>query len=364
MRSACLLPYCPIPVNNGARSIFKKHLTFLGSLGKCLILSSRTRPVGFGWCAKTENKLLDQGYSLSFSKPTKSDIFYRFYGIIYAIFFKMLKQEKAFGHSNPYHRFAFNSDWFYKQTKGVDLCEIHYSYWARLRTGCPKIVIVHDLWSDIMWEGSKIETAELLKADLLVTVSYDDKIKLLKNGIKNVHWSPPCIDKNYFDDSNDIAVVGSDNRYNVEGLAWLKNGLKRKAKEKIHCYGAIGSHVKGNKMFIPHGQYKQTTDPYRQCGIILMLTKEGTGIQIKGVEALAAGRAIIARKGAMRGLPNDDIGWIEVDTPEELEEKLMALVGDDHFRMQMMARAHAYYMRHLEKNSVLSELKDKYFELL
>jgi len=30
---------------------------------------------------------------------------------------------------------------------------------------------------------------------------------------------------------------------------------------------------------------------------------------------LAAGRAIIDRKGAMRGIPKENVGWIEVSSP-------------------------------------------------
>lgn len=363
IKSACLLPYCPVPVDSGARSIFNKHLTFLRDLGRCSILSAKRRPVGYGWSAEAENELLGYGHEITFRKASVSSIIPRSYGIAYALLFKALKQEKAFGHSNPYHRYAFDSNWLYQQTKGVDLCEIHYSYWARLDTACPKVVIVHDLWSDIMWEGAEKETAELNGADLLVTVSYDDKAKLSERGLRNVHWSPPCIAENSFEDSSEVVVVGSDNRHNIEGLDWLKKGLNWNISSKIHCYGALDRHVEGDGRFIAHGSYRQALDPYRRCGIVLMLTKEGTGLQIKGVEALAAGRAIIARQGAMRGLPRDQIGWIEVDSPEEMEERLIALVGDRNLRIKTMEKAHAYYQRHLEQNGILSSLRRKYLEI-
>ena len=288
----------------------------------------------------------------------------RLFGLIYALFFKALKQERAFGHSNPYHRYAFDSNWLYQQTSGFDLCEIHYSYWARLNTACPKVVIVHDIWSDLMWGGTEKETAELSSADLLVTVSYDDTLKLLSRGLKNVHWSPPCIEAGEYEDSIDTAVVGSGNRHNVEGIDWLRRGLKKEFPLKIHCFGSIGSHIEADSRFVNHGRYDLASEPYRRCGVVLMLTTGGTGLQIKGVEALAAGRAIIARKGAMRGFPRDTVGWIEVDTTEEMEEKLLTLRRDFKLRAKMMGQARDYYMTHLHKRVVLENLKKEYLKIL
>jgi len=363
MNSVCLLPYCPLPVDSGARSIFHKHLSFLHGLGKCSILSAERRPVGFGWSSARKNELLLQGYQLDFFRPSFFSRIVQLYGMGYALFFKALRQEKAFGHSNPYHRYAFSSDWLYQHTKNTNLCEIHYSFWARLETACPKVVIVHDLWSDIMWEGKVTETAELKGADLLITVSYDDKVKLIRSGIENVHWSPPCIEQNGFDDSTEVAIIGSGNRHNLEGLNWLKNGLKMKDQAKIHCYGAIGKNVEGDTRFLSHGQYQKASAPYQHCGIVLMLTTEGTGIQIKGVEALAAGRAVIARKGAMRGLPRDIEGWIEVETVEEMYSVLKELRSDAAIRKSAMNKAREYYQEYLEKNKIFEELRCKYTEL-
>lgn len=363
MRSACLIPYCPFPVDTGARLIFNKHLKFLLDLGECSVLSAKMKPVGYGWSPEHENGLRNLGYSLHFVRHSAETFIPRAYGIGYALFFKALKMEKAFGHSNPYHRYAFDSEWLYQKTKSLDLCEIHYSYWARLETACPKVVIVHDLWSDIMWEGSGRETQELGRADLLVTVSHDDKVKLLERGLKNVHWSPPCIEEMGFDDSCDIVVVGSGNRHNIEGLEWLKAGLGTDCPARIHCYGAISRHVQDDVRFIAHGPYGDASEPYRQCGIVLMLTSGGTGLQIKGVEALAAGRAIIARKGAMRGLPNDQIGWIEVDGPEEMKDMMRTLSDYHELRNQLMERARRYYHRHLEKHNTIRLLNTKYTEI-
>lgn len=90
-----------------------------------------------------------------------------------------------------------------------------------------------------------------------------------------------------------------------------------------------------------------------------MTTALGMGVQVKGIEALAAGRAIIARKGAMRGLPRANIGWIEVDTPQEMIEAARRLQTDHAARHAQMAAAREYYHVHLEAGRLQAELKNK-----
>lgn len=365
LNSVCLIPYCPLPSNTGARNILNKHLNLLNSLGKCTILSRLNRPVGSGWGPNYQKQLIDTGYELSFQRNSYSifPLIRTCYSIGYALLFKILRCEGAFGHSNPYHRYAFDPEWFYDQTVNKDLCEIHYSYWARLNTACPKVVIIHDLWSDLMWEGSNRETEELKNADLLVTVSYDDKVKLDTRGLRNVHWSPPCILETISSDSLNVGLVGSNNKHNIEGLRWLKRGLRNDSSFMIHCFGDICDHVTNDRRFVAHGRYEDAADPYKKCGIILMLTKHGTGLQIKGVEALAAGRAIIARKGAMRGLPDSEGSWLEFDTAEELIASAKQLVRDKTIRGKLAQRARSYYAKYLNSSTVLRLLKEKYLSL-
>ncbi len=360
MRSLSLLPYCPLPVNTGARVVLMKHLNMLRELGKCSILSARNKPVGSGWLSQYEQKLQKDGFDLVFRPESKLTI-RQWYGLAYAIFFKIVRQEKAFGHSNPYHRTAFPENWLFEQTESADLAEIHYSYWSYLPCACPKIVVVHDLWSNIMWEGSRTEALELASADLVVTVSSNDCDTLLSRGIKKVVWSPPCVSEGHYCDSNQVGIVGSDNRFNSEGLSWLSSGKNMKSLGfKIRLYGSVSHLLYMSDVFVPLGRYEKSSQPYEQCGIILIPTGLGTGLQIKAIEALASGRAIIARKGAMRGFPDVEKGWVEVDTPEEMMAWSEALIKDNVRRRKIMELSRAYYQTYLESNRILGELKEAY----
>ena len=72
---------------------------------------------------------------------------------------------------------------------------------------------------------------------------------------------------------------------------------------------------------------------------------------------MAAGRAIVARRGAMRGIPPGNGAWIEVDTPDEMREAARRLQADPAARRAQMAAAHAYYRMHLDAEPRRIELK-------
>ncbi len=112
------------------------------------------------------------------------------------------------------------------------------------------------------------------------------------------------------------------------------------------------------------GRYADSHEPYRDCGIFLLPTALGMGVQIKTVEALAAGRAIVARTGAMRGLPPGKGAWIEVDTPEIMWKQAALFSRNAELREEQEAKARAYYQEHLDSRKILSDLRAAYSNLV
>ena len=358
MKIAFLTPYCPLPINTGARAEIWKHLKILKELGECTILSASSKPVGAGWTTENLSIMHKIGFRVVLRENSVKRSFMQYWGIVYASIFKSIGAEKAFGHSNPYHRYAFPASWWWQNVQETDLAIINYSYWAWLPAPCPKALILHDLLSDCTWEGTGKETNELKLCDLVITISNEETEKLNVRGIKNTLWSPPLVEPVDMPVSNSVGIVASDNRHNREGLGWLLNGF---GGNEIHVrvYGRIADYAKSN-IFEPIGRYKNWYDPYRECGIILLTTKLGTGVQIKVVEALACGRAIVARRGAMRGLPPNDGAWIEVNSPEEMLNAAMYLRDNSHERYCLSAAAKGYYEKYLLCDRLISELKEAY----
>ena len=94
-----------------------------------------------------------------------------------------------------------------------------------------------------------------------------------------------------------------------------------------------------------------------------MTTAQGMGVQIKGIEALACGRAIVARTGAMRGLPLGDGAWIEVDSAEEMLDVARSLQEDMDKMQRQAAMARAYYDEHLDSEVIVNQLSAAYTAL-
>ncbi|WP_084184919.1 glycosyltransferase [Desulfonatronum thiodismutans] len=364
MRSVVLIPYCPLPINTGAKAEMWKHLNILHGLGPCTIASARRRPVGLGWTPRYEQEIRNRGFDLVFREDCIRLGLLQVYGFFYGLFCKGLGLDRAFGHSNPYHRHAFPAGWLHELSTQFDLAVINYSHWGHLPCACPKVVVLHDLVSDVSWEGAKRETIDLGSADLLVVISLDEEKALNQRGIFKTLWSPPSVDATEIPLNSTVGLVGSGSLFNIEGLHWLERALGRDgtANIPIRVYGGLANHVR-SKAFAPVGCYEDPMQPYMDCGVVLMPTAEGTGVQIKAVEALAAGRAIIARKGAMRGLPPGEGAWIEVDSPRDMVLAALRLQADQSSREALASKARSYYEQWLDSAQIKASLKKVYTRL-
>uniref|UniRef100_UPI0040564A1B glycosyltransferase family protein n=1 Tax=Candidatus Electrothrix sp. TaxID=2170559 RepID=UPI0040564A1B len=362
MKSVALVPYCPFPADSGGKVEMWKHLEVLRSLGQCTIASAATRPVGMGWQVSAKKDIAQRGYTVSlreefFPKRNWKQLF----GLAYGAICKGLHLERAFGHTNPYHRHAFPDDFLLQCSNRADLALINYSYWARLPTSCPKVIVLLDLWSNTMWGGIEPETRELATADLLVVISKDEEAQLRARGLKNILWSPPLAEPSYFPLTEQVGLIGSANKFNREGISWLSKA--KKPAVPLTVYGALSAFAKWPDADTVRS-YADTHTPYRDCGVVLLPTALGMGVQIKTVEALAAGRAIVARTGAMRGLPPGKGAWIEVETPEAMWEHAALLSRNDDLREEQGAKARAYYQEHLDSRKILAELRTAYSTLV
>lgn len=355
MKSVVLVPYCPLPADTGGKREMWKHLEVLRSLGECRIVSAGRKPVGAGWTTESRSEIEKLGYSVTLREESCKMSVIQILGVGYAAVCKALGLEKAFGHSNPYHSYAFPAEWWRRCTEGADLAVINYSYWSWLPCACPKAVALLDLWSDYMWEGPEKEIQDLSIADLVVVISKEEEKKLNAWGIHRTLWSPPAVKHVDLPLTNLVGCLGSANKFNIEGLRWLESAS---SNLKIKTYGSVSNHVLGEN-FERIGRYDDVIRPYRDCGIILLPTSGGMGVQIKAIESLAYGRAIVARKGAMRGLPEEAGGWMEVETPGEMIDAAIHLVKNNDVRARQAQAARDYYRAHLDADRLRAELRDK-----
>lgn len=361
MKSTVLLPYCVWPADTGGKVEMQKHLEVLRQLGKCRIVSASKKPVGAGWTPDRLAQAAEDGYEVVLREQACRRSLRQWWGMLFAACCKGVGFDGAFGHSNPYHRRAFPPQWWRDQTTGSDIALVNYSYWAWLPSACPKVVVLLDVYSDVMKWFNSGETEDLRTADLVIVISKDEEKILNERGIARTMWSPPAVKAQVLSDSAAIGCIGSDNRHNREGLNWLE-AAETVNFPPLRVYGRLAGHARREGV-AQVGSYGDRFQPHRECGIMLMTTAMGMGVQIKGIEALACGRAIVARKGAMRGLPREDTGWIEVESPEEMLDVAARLSRDTQMRNEQFRKARHYYSKHLDHDKIMAELGSAYQQL-
>ncbi|MFH0780840.1 MAG: glycosyltransferase [Pseudomonadota bacterium] len=362
MKSLVLVPYCPWPPDTGTRVEMMKHLDVLKDLGECTIVSARQKPVGFGWDEKSINVLKERGFSLLFRETSQRFTVLNILGSLYALVCKSLKLDKAFGHSNPYHRWAFSRKWLNSLSKGYDLCCMHYGFWSDFDVQCPKAVVVHELLSNYHWENYSKEVKDFKKSNLIIVVGHDEEVTLRKRGLTSVLWSPPAVKCNQYPVNAKVGLIGTKAPQNLDGLRWLEQA-ENYGTLRIHVFGNLADELK-KPNFEPVGRYGAQSEPYAKCGILLLTRPDRPGLQIKAVEALAYGRVIIARKGSMRGLPEGKDAWITVETPEEMIQVAKRLEMNPKEREQLAIRSREYYMKYLNYDLIIQELREAYLSLL
>ncbi|MCI5142237.1 MAG: glycosyltransferase family 1 protein [Candidatus Electrothrix sp. ATG1] len=363
VKSLALIPYCPFPADSGGKVEMWKHLDLLQSMGECTLVSAATRPVGMGWTASTKKKAEELGYAVRLREelfPNRN--WKQLAGLAYGAICKGLRLERAFGHTNPYHRHAFPPKFLLECSRQADLAVINYSYWASLPTHCPKVIILHDLLSHVMWGDIQREIEDLRTADLIIVISKDEEVQLRQQGLQNILWSPPLAEPSDFPLTSRVGITGSANTFNQEGLRWLSKAAVPEGVP-VKIYGALAQFAQWPEVDTV-GRYEDSHEPYRDCGVFMLPTTLGMGVQIKTVEALAAGRAIVARTGAMRGLPPGEGAWIEVDTPESMWEQATLFSRNAVLREEQGARARAYYRKNLDYRKILSDLREAYSSLV
>lgn len=363
MKSVVLVPYCPFPVDTGGKAEIVKHLNLLRVLGPCRIASASSKPVGAGWTRETLELAKKRGFDVVLREDSiRGWNAKQSWGMAYGLICKGLGLERAFHHANPYHRYAFPVDWWRKVSDGADIAVFNYSYWSWLPCEMPKTLVLLDLWSDYMWGGHTRETKDIRSCDHTFVISMDEVSKLQSRGVEHVSWSPPAIDASDFELKPFCALIGSNNLFNIEGLRWLESASAEINQLDIRVYGGLAASIK-HPGFNPVGRYENNDQPFQECGIALFTTTQGMGVQIKTIEALAAGRAIIARRGAVRGLPQDGDAWIEVDTPSEMIDWAKRLGSDQDLLAHWGLRAKTYYQRHLDATIIRSEMARIYRKL-
>jgi glycosyltransferase involved in cell wall biosynthesis len=102
-----------------------------------------------------------------------------------------------------------------------------------------------------------------------------------------------------------------------------------------------------------------------EAALVVLPIRIGGGMRVKLLEALAAGKAVVASPLAAAGLDvTDGRELVLADTDQEFADAIVTLLGDDAARVGIGRKAREWALRNLSAESRASEYEQLYRELL
>jgi hypothetical protein len=159
----------------------------------------------------------------------------------------------------------------------------------------------------------------------------------------NVHYVPMAVD--VVDDENtyggNAVFVGAPNPFNLQGLLWFaRHVLPLVRKEQptfiLDAVGQTFVRWKADEGIDLHGSVHDLGPVYHEGAFAICPLLAGTGEQVKIIDAMAHGLAVIATRRSASSSPIvDGVNGYVVDSPEEFAERVIELWSDPARRRAM-----------------------------
>ncbi|MEM7530238.1 MAG: glycosyltransferase family 4 protein [Pseudomonadota bacterium] len=238
----------------------------------------------------------------------------------------------------------------------------------RLSKGAPVIVETHDIQSlrDPEKTGLAQEIVALSSADMVIALNRDEAeifarylgrehVCLILPAMAGPPPASSCEETLSPDTPPTALFVGSRNRMNLRGLAWLVSEvwpLVRAAVptarlvlagDAVRAAQAEGILAQTAAQVDFAGRIQDLGDAYRRASAVAVPVQEGTGISIKTIEAMTYGKAVVSTSPGLRGFPADPAHPAN-DDAESFAGRLAVLLSDPVARGQaerLSQRIHA-----------------------
>ena len=269
--------------------------------------------------------------------------------------------------------------------KNSDIVMLEYPFWAPLVSRACKahgkrfVLTTHDVISDqirasapLRWLTSILERRAMRSADMCVTVTAQDQAYFRKRGVDSI-VSPNCVDAeaiaqrlplpshellyslcNLPSDTQHVFVfVGSKFHPNVlaaqemRRIAAALHARHGELKAQVVVAGACMEPCR-EPGFTALGRVDDLTLQllYENSTAVLIPLTLGTGLSLKTVEALAAGKVIVGTDTAFRGIPHGaEQGWIVENDCSRYPEILAHLATDKAYADAIALRGSEYGRR-------------------
>ena len=228
-----------------------------------------------------------------------------------------------------------------------------------------KILFTHDVFSSNFYENrnrkqrifstSEIEEAQALnRCDVILSVQENESkyFKTLTDKKVYTSYSPIRGHDTPFSGNKNILYLGSDNPFNIESIhdfvKFVFPLLQKKIPEsKIFIAGSIcdsfDKSLQGTNVILL-GKIQDVGSFYALGDIVINPTKNGSGLKIKSIEALAYNKVLISHPHSIEGLFDiNNLPIILASTPKEYTDAIAKLF-DNQPKIKKIKENTALYM--------------------
>lgn len=237
---------------------------------------------------------------------------------------------------------------------------------------------IHDYFYSIRPDE---EARGFRRADAILAIQ-PEEAKKFRHQLGENPANPEVLVVNHFLDVPDEAVptrqlrqamfLASRGEMNVHALrAFIQHVLPIVLAQmpdfRLMLVGGICEVPEDHRALIRLGQVETLADAFAQAPLLINPMQVGTGINIKMLDAMAAGVPVLSTETGARGLSGDYLGSVDVVADDDYQgfaDRLVGLLQDEARRREMGRIAHANALRwNAEQNRALrwaleSEIKE------
>lgn len=306
---------------------------------------------------------------------------------IYLLKEKVRKSLDKSGLSKYIPLFYNKDEWYYSEVeekvqalfrkKEYDIVWLQYSFESkileRLKEKAFTVIDTHDIYAyrNLIYQRKKRipegfymtrrqEKESLSRADLVVAIQNEEEqyFKKLMRG-----YATQCttlgdmveFHKSKSGDEKVFGFIGAENDANILGIEWLAREVlpivhKMMPESKCLIAGGICKLVSDNKYYTKIGKVTTLQEYYDQILFAINPIQNGTGLNIKGIEALSYGKPLVSTVVGSKGLSDAGNAMLVCKNAQQFADQILFLLNNKQKRYSMSKEAEKFIYKYNESN--------------
>lgn len=267
-----------------------------------------------------------------------------------------------------------------------DVVWVQYFFYSKFLEFLPKkilkVIDIHDRFSyrnrmyqrdgripDFYYTTPKEERKALVRADVVISIQNQEEKwfhKLLKGTSTKVitmgdvveqHKSELCVNKCY-------GFIGADNKPNELALEWFIKKVLPHVKEQepdseFVIAGGVCKKIGDSTLYKKLGRIENLADFYNNIRCAVNPILHGTGLNIKGIEALSYCKPCVFSTVGAKGLAEAKDAMYVTDDAKQFAGYILKLLREDSMCMEMSLAAEIFIKNYNNENhKAMLELKE------